>query len=674
MFDKITGSYNTLRRRILQDQRGNVLMFYGFAVIPLMFSVGMGVDYARAMKAQTKLNAAADAAALNSVSQTMMLQGTTAACEAARALFESQSAGIDSVEIDSVTYSVKKADGTEIGCATITDDAPPVDKRFVTVAYSARSTNLFGGILGWADLTISGGSGTYASVAPDIDFYIALDTSPSMGLPTTQQGMDKMADRAGCEFACHSNRIEHYVPVTVKTLVLDNVAFGLNKTVNIQSTRSERVCGAYTNSNVSGVTQFNCTTAGSRPATGKFVSGDSVSNYTNSSTNLTYTGPVTVIDSKGSYVFKNKTWTPSTYPGWSSSNKRDNRGCRADGVDSISVPSTPTRDICVRNDSPETKTVTTSPGSVSNPATVRVSSPSSVYVPPLANVYADTYWLAQNLGINLRVTDEKAAIADLMSLAAQYRTENQAEYRAALYTFDNAQDGVKSLSSLTSNLSSITAASSGVELAFINDNMGNGCAFKPTPINSQSDCSAPAYYHTSFTSILNRLAADIPTTKNSKPYPGNGTETSNPQGYIFIVTDGMSDEVKTNGFSNGVISTMSNSGNRTRTALTSHQLEQCNYLKNTRKLKIAILYTEYTLASIESDKVTDPTQYNLAKTAIGGSTGLAISATPGGTNIASRLTDCASPGLMYTVSTGESISNALQALFSKALASARIIQ
>src|SRR5690349_3552301 len=99
MTQMITGSRNNIWRRLLKDRRGNVLMFYGFAVIPLMFSVGMGVDYARAMKAQTKLDAAADAAALNSVSQTMMLQSTTAACNAARALFESQSAAIDSVVI-----------------------------------------------------------------------------------------------------------------------------------------------------------------------------------------------------------------------------------------------------------------------------------------------------------------------------------------------------------------------------------------------------------------------------------------------------------------------------------------------------------------------------------------------------------------------------------------------
>ena len=42
--------------------------------------------------------------------------------------------------------------------------------------------------------------------------------------------------------------------------------------------------------------------------------------------------------------------------------------------------------------------------------------------------------------------------------------------------------------------------------------------------------------------------------------------------------------------------------------------------------------------------------------------------------IAERLTDCASPGLMYTVKTDQSISEALQALFAKAIANARLNQ
>ena len=317
----------------------------------------------------------------------------------------------------------------------------------------------------------------------------------------------------------------------------------------------------------------------------------------------------------------------------------------------------------------KSKVVTTTPGTPSIPAAVKVATPTTLYIPTPSNVYADTYWLALNRGTRLRVTDEKAAIVDLITLAATHRAENQAIYQAALYTFDNAQDGVKSLATLTDNLTSISTASNGVELSFVNDNMGGGCAFKPAPVNSKNDCSSANYFHTSFTSILTRLANDIPTIRNSQTYPGNGTATSNPQGYIFIVTDGMSDEVATNGFSGGVIGVKSNSGNRTRTALTSDQFAMCNYLKNTRGLKIAILYTEYTMASIASDQTRDLTQYNLAAAAIGNGV-----ATANGTNIASRLTNCASPGLMYTVSTNESITNALQALFSKALASARIIQ
>src|SRR5690606_25027342 len=52
-------------RSLLADQRGNVLMIFGFSLVPMVFATVMGIDYARAMTAQTKLNAAADAAALS---------------------------------------------------------------------------------------------------------------------------------------------------------------------------------------------------------------------------------------------------------------------------------------------------------------------------------------------------------------------------------------------------------------------------------------------------------------------------------------------------------------------------------------------------------------------------------------------------------------------------------
>ena len=53
-----------LLTRLKADQSGGVFMIAGFAIVPLTFMVGFGIDYSRAMSLQTQLNAAADAAAL----------------------------------------------------------------------------------------------------------------------------------------------------------------------------------------------------------------------------------------------------------------------------------------------------------------------------------------------------------------------------------------------------------------------------------------------------------------------------------------------------------------------------------------------------------------------------------------------------------------------------------
>ena len=80
------------------------------------------------------------------------------------------------------------------------------------------------------------------------------------------------------------------------------------------------------------------------------------------------------------------------------------------------------------------------------------------------------------------------------------------------------------------------------------------------------------------------------------PNPGNGTDVAGdtPQAFMFLITDGMSDEYTCNA------SNVCTSG-RTRSAMQAAQLAQCTALKN-RKIKIAILYTEYTYASIEDDE------------------------------------------------------------------------
>ena len=186
-------TFNPLRR-LRRDKRGNVFMMMGFALIPLTFATGMGIDYARAMKTQTKLNAVADAAALTAVSKSVMPLTDAQAVIYATQMFQIQSqALLGSNQVQITNLSVQA----------------PTDangRRTATVSYTATSPNVFAAILGLTTLPIHGISQTTNATAPNIDFYMLLDVSSSMALPTTSAGAAQVAasNSVSCQFACHS--------------------------------------------------------------------------------------------------------------------------------------------------------------------------------------------------------------------------------------------------------------------------------------------------------------------------------------------------------------------------------------------------------------------------------------------------------------------------------------
>ena len=211
-----------IAQRLRSDQRGNVLMIFGFALLPMVFATGMGIDYARAMKAQTKLNAAADAAALSAVTQAMMTQTNATACETARNMFAGQASGLTDVVLnldDPEQFSITMEDneGEVIDCSSSDSSLTNTASfgRTVTVSYRGLSTNAFAGVLGKEALTIRGSSQSFAAVAPDIDFYLMVDVSQSMLLPATASGLSAMIDATssqggGCAFACHQTETRPY--------------------------------------------------------------------------------------------------------------------------------------------------------------------------------------------------------------------------------------------------------------------------------------------------------------------------------------------------------------------------------------------------------------------------------------------------------------------------------
>jgi Flp pilus assembly protein TadG len=186
-------------RRFSRDRRGNVALIFALSMIPCVFLVGMGLDFTSATQKRVQLNAAADAAALAAVTPGMMTQSTTAAQTAATNAFNAVASNMANVTSVTPTITVSNVGVT----------------RTVSVSYTANSTNAFPNVLklltgtsqtSWA---ISGSSTSTATTAPNIDFYLLLDNSPSMNIAATSAGITTMvnntAAQGGCAFACHES-------------------------------------------------------------------------------------------------------------------------------------------------------------------------------------------------------------------------------------------------------------------------------------------------------------------------------------------------------------------------------------------------------------------------------------------------------------------------------------
>lgn len=185
-------------RQFLARRDGNVAIIFAFAALPMLLTIGAGVDYGLAMKRQGRINAAADAAALYAVTPTQMKQTSAVARLAALAFFNTQVSSLSGVGYDPSNVTMTVTDTTTAG----------ILKRTVNVSYQASSTNTFATLLQVPTLTIKGISAATASVSPNIDFYLMLDTSPSMAIAATTDGIATMvantkSQGGGCAFACH---------------------------------------------------------------------------------------------------------------------------------------------------------------------------------------------------------------------------------------------------------------------------------------------------------------------------------------------------------------------------------------------------------------------------------------------------------------------------------------
>jgi Flp pilus assembly protein TadG len=193
--------------RFRRDQRGNIAVIFAIACIPLISAIGCAIDYSEATRIKAKLQSGADAAAVASISQrsqgwlaasTMTTDGEVAVAETdANNIFDGNVTNVGTLYTKGSRTSVVMKTG-----ATLT----------ATVNFSADVPVTFMQAVGFSKLTVSGVSKASVTMPLYLDFYLMLDVSGSMGLPSTQAEQNRLSAvnpdnfsnyPTGCTFACH---------------------------------------------------------------------------------------------------------------------------------------------------------------------------------------------------------------------------------------------------------------------------------------------------------------------------------------------------------------------------------------------------------------------------------------------------------------------------------------
>jgi Flp pilus assembly protein TadG len=203
---RFTNRFIRLISRFRHDKQANIAVTFIIALIPILTAMGCAVDYSMATRMKAKLQAAADAASVASISAKSpgYLAATTMASNGpvpagvtdANNVFHGNMSGITGYTLLSLTPTVTKTGSTLTSA----------------VQFSASVPVTFMKVVGWTTLTVTGSSSSSASLPLYLDFYLMLDVSGSMGLPSTNAEQTRLAAvnpdnygnyPTGCTLACH---------------------------------------------------------------------------------------------------------------------------------------------------------------------------------------------------------------------------------------------------------------------------------------------------------------------------------------------------------------------------------------------------------------------------------------------------------------------------------------
>jgi hypothetical protein len=186
-------------RRFLADRSGNFGILLAILLVPVIGAAGLALDYSNALSVKTKIQGAADAAALAAVAesspgvkQAFGMSGdgeVPIGVSDAITFFKAQLENDTDFTLDEIAAKVVKKDG----------------RLYSIVDYRATVKTTLSRILGKDLISVVGQAIVEYQTEIYRDFFLLLDNTPSMGVGATPADVAKMVANTpdNCAFACH---------------------------------------------------------------------------------------------------------------------------------------------------------------------------------------------------------------------------------------------------------------------------------------------------------------------------------------------------------------------------------------------------------------------------------------------------------------------------------------
>jgi Flp pilus assembly protein TadG len=200
-------------RYVARATRGNVALIFALLLPVILCAIGGAIDFTFVLLDRTQLQDALDMASVGSITTssaaytaatTMTTDGPIASgASDATTIFNANLKNVPSLENVSITSSVVKSGSNLTSTLTAT----------------AYYTTTFAKLIGISTIPLTATSVSVNSMPLYKDFYLLLDVSGSMGLPSTNSEESRLAainpdDRSeypnGCTFACHFSGYQGY--------------------------------------------------------------------------------------------------------------------------------------------------------------------------------------------------------------------------------------------------------------------------------------------------------------------------------------------------------------------------------------------------------------------------------------------------------------------------------